>query len=63
MIEDQVGAFVRSVYNRASGSIHVQRTKQEVLSIQRFVETALVELLQLRGLRLGILPERLTTSR
>lgn len=47
VIEEQVGAFVRSVYNRASGSVHVQRTKQEVVSIQRFVETALVELLQL----------------
>jgi hypothetical protein len=47
VIEDQVGAFVRSVYTRASGSVHVQRSKREVLSIQRFVETAMVEILQL----------------
>jgi hypothetical protein len=40
VIEEQVGAFVRSVYNRAAGSVHVQRTKQEVVSIHRFVETA-----------------------
>jgi len=46
VIEDQVGAFVRSVYTRASGSVHVQRSKREVLSIQRFVKTAMVEILE-----------------
>lgn len=46
-IDDVVGAFVRSTYTRASGSVHVERTKKEVVSIQRLVEVAMVELLQL----------------
>ena len=48
VIEEQFGAFVRSVYSRSAASVHVGRDRDEVISIKRFVETVLVELLKIR---------------
>ena len=47
VVEGKVGGFVRSVYTGSSASVHASRDKKEVLSILRFVETALAELLEL----------------
>lgn len=49
VVEEKVGNFVRSVYTKSSSSVHVERSKQEVLSVLRFVETAFAELLELEG--------------
>jgi hypothetical protein len=47
VVEEKVGGFVRSVYNRSSVSVHTSRDKSEVLSVKRFVDTVLVELLEI----------------
>ncbi len=47
IVEEKVGGFVRSVYSGSSASVHTSRDKKEVLSLLRFVETSLSELLEL----------------
>jgi hypothetical protein len=47
LIEAQFGALVRSVYSQLSGSVHTGAEKKEILSIKRFVETVLIELLEI----------------
>jgi hypothetical protein len=49
VVEAKVGGFVRSVYSGSSASVHTSGDKKEVLSVLRFVETALAELLELEG--------------
>lgn len=49
VVEEKVGGFVRSVYNRSSVSVHTTREKDEVLSVKLFVDTVLVELLEIRA--------------
>jgi hypothetical protein len=49
VVEEKVGGFVRSVYSSSSASVHTTGDKKEVLSMLRFVETALAELLELEG--------------
>jgi hypothetical protein len=46
VVEEKVGGFVRSVYSGSSASVHSSRDKKEALSILRFVETSLSELLE-----------------
>lgn len=48
VVEEKVGGFVRSVYNRSSVSVHAGRARDEVLSIKRFVDTVLIDLLEIR---------------
>jgi hypothetical protein len=47
VVEEKVGALVRSVYSRSSGTVHAGATKAEVLSAKRFVDTVLAELLEI----------------
>lgn len=49
IIEDKVGGFVRSVYSGSSASVHSPRDKKEVMSVLRFVEMSLAELLELEA--------------
>lgn len=46
VVEEAVGRFVRSVYDRASTGVHTQPTKDEVLQIKQYVTTVLGELLE-----------------
>ena len=47
VIEDSVGAFVRSVYTRASISTHTPTDKSEVIRVRDQVRTVLCELLEI----------------
>jgi len=47
LIEEQVGALARSVYNRSSVSAHISTSKQEVLQIKAYVDVVLGELLEI----------------
>jgi hypothetical protein len=47
IVEDKVGAFVRTVYTQSSVSVHTDTARDEVLSIKRFAELALAELLEI----------------
>lgn len=49
VVEEKVGNFVRSVYTKSSSSVHIERCKNEVLSVLRFLETALAELLEIES--------------
>jgi Arc/MetJ-type ribon-helix-helix transcriptional regulator len=49
VVEEKVGGFVRSVYGGSSASVHSSRDKKEALSVLRFVETCLSELLEVEG--------------
>jgi hypothetical protein len=46
-IEDNVGAFVRTAYTRASVSVHTEPDRRDAQSVLRFVELVFVELLEL----------------
>lgn len=48
LIEERVGSLVRSVHDRSSSSVHVERNRQEVVSIKRFADAALAELLEVK---------------
>ena len=48
IVEERVGCFVGAVYGRSSVSTHVQTTRDEVVSLKRYVVTALAELLVIR---------------
>ena len=47
-VEEKVGALVRSVYGRSSGSVHVSQDEQEVVAVKRYVEAVLADLLEVR---------------
>lgn len=49
VVEEKVGGFVRSVYSGSSVSVHSTRDKKEALSVLRFVETSLSELLEVEA--------------
>lgn len=49
VIEELIGKFVRSVYERSSVATHTQVSRDEVLTIKGYVELALSELLEVRG--------------
>jgi len=49
VVEEKVGAFVRSVYGGSSASVHSSRDRKEALSVLRFVETSLSELLEVEA--------------
>lgn len=48
VVDEKIGGFVRSVYDRSSGAVHFGRNKAEVESIKLFVDTALIELLDIQ---------------
>jgi hypothetical protein len=47
VVDEKVGAFVRSVYSSSSANVHTEPAKKDVQSILRFVETCFAELLEL----------------
>ena len=47
-VEEKVGALVRSVYGRSSGSVHVSQDEQEVVAVKYYVEAVLADLLEVR---------------
>jgi hypothetical protein len=49
VVEEKVGGFVRSVYTGSSALVHSSRDRKEALSVLRFVETCLTELLEVEG--------------
>lgn len=49
VVEDNVGAFVRTAYVRSSVSVHTEPDRKDAVSILRFVELALLELLELEA--------------
>jgi hypothetical protein len=51
LIDELSGQLTRSVYDRASLSTHVSTQKEEVLSIKRYVDTLLFELLEVQTKR------------
>ncbi len=46
-IEEQTGVIARSIYDRSSASVHGSPTRDEAVSIKRYVATVLSELLEL----------------
>jgi hypothetical protein len=46
-VEENVGAFVRTAYTRSSVSVHTEPSRKDAVSVLRFVELALAELLEL----------------
>lgn len=49
IVEDNVGAFVRTVYTRSSVSVHTEPDRKDAISVLRFVELAVLELLELEA--------------
>ena len=47
LVDERLGVLVRSVYGGSSRSVHTEASKKDILSIKRFVETVLVELLEI----------------
>lgn len=45
-IDERLGAVVRAVYRRASSASHVQKEKEEVMQVLRYVNALLFEILQ-----------------
>lgn len=46
-IADSAGTFTRAVYNDASIAAHVQRSREDVLRVKRYIETVFFDLLAL----------------
>jgi hypothetical protein len=46
-VEEQTGVIARSVYDRSSASVHGAPTRDEVITIKRYVATVLSELLEI----------------
>jgi hypothetical protein len=49
IVDEIIGKFVRSVYERSSVATHSHVSRDEVLTIKSYVELALSELLEVRG--------------
>jgi len=45
LVEEKFSALVRSIYSRSSGSVHSPSGRSEVVSIKRFVDIVLTDLL------------------
>jgi len=48
IVEQTLGPFVRSVYDRASVAVHTRIAKQEALRVKEYVTTALADLLEVQ---------------
>jgi len=48
IIEELVGKFVRSVYDRCSSAVHVPNSRDEAISIRNYVTLVLSELLEIK---------------
>ena len=49
VVDEIIGKFVRSVYERSSVATHTHVSRDEVLTVKSYVELALSELLEVRG--------------
>jgi Predicted pPIWI-associating nuclease len=49
IVDEIIGKFVRSVYERSSVATHTHVSRDELLTIKSYVELALSELLEVRG--------------
>lgn len=47
LVDELTGDVTRAIYNRASVALHIQRSREEVLRIKRYVDTVLFDLLEL----------------
>jgi hypothetical protein len=47
LVESLAGELARAVYNRASLATHVETSRQEVFKVKRYVDTVLVDLLEI----------------
>jgi hypothetical protein len=49
IVENNVGAFVRTAYTRSSVAVHTEPSRKDVISVLRFVELTVLELLELEA--------------